>query len=433
MFDRARTDLRDAFRGLRGGRGTTLLAFVILSLTMAAGTVTFSVVDGVALRPLPYVSPDRLVSISPPSDRPGAVRAASPSDYFDWLESAQTLQALGAARLAPGLSLHFGGLTETLVTRSVTANLFDVLGVRPAVGRFFGPEHEHLGGPSSVVLSHDLWVRRFESDPRIVGQRLTFGQDTREVVGVLSAGVSYPIASGASPDIYVPWVATTSDRSNNRASSVFVVGRLRTGVTLEETRAELGRNGPAVVLSLQDQVVGPAKAWMLLVLAAVGFVILVACANVANLLLARATARAPELATREALGAPRRRLALGLLLEGLLLALASTAAGLVLSFWGIEIVKSILPPGLTRVSTIAIDGRVMFASMVAAALCGLVCASAPAWMASPHDESERRIGHRRSPPRSIALGFSRGRCGVRLCAARRDVARRHNLHSGVDC
>ena len=385
MFDRARTDLRDALRGLRGGRGTTLLAFVILSLTMAAGTVTFSVVDGVALRLLPYASPDRLVSISPPSDRPGAVRPSSPRDYFDWLESAQTLESLGAARLAPGVALHFGGLTETLVTRSVTANLFDVLGVRPAVGRFFGPEHEHLGGPSSVVLSHDLWVRRFESDPRIVGQRLTFGQDTREVVGVLSAGVSYQIGSGASPDIYVPWVATASDRSNNRASSVFVVGRLRTGVTLEQARAELGRNGPAVVLSLQDQVVGPAKAWLLLVLAAVGFVILVACANVANLLLARATTRAPELATREALGAPRRRLAAGLLLEGLLLALASAVAGLVLSFWGIEIVKSGLPPGLTRVSTIAVDGRVMFASMVAAALCGLLCASAPAWMASRTD------------------------------------------------
>lgn len=385
MFDRVRMDLRDAFRGLRGDRGTTLMAFVILSLTMGAGTVTFSVVDGVALRPLPYASPDRLVSISPPGATPGAVRPSSPSDYFDWLESAQTLESLGAARLAPGLVLHFGGLTETLVTRSVTANLFDVLGVRPAIGRFFGPEHERPGGPSTVVLSHDLWVRRFGGDPRIIGQRLTFGQDTREVVGVLSAGVSYPIASGASPDIYVPWIATTSDRSNNRASSVFVVGRLRTGVTLKETRAELGRNGPAVVLSLQDQVVGPARAWMLLVLAAVGFVILVACANVANLLLARATTRAPELATREALGAPRRRLALGLLLEGLLLALASAAAGLCLSFWGIEIVKSSLPPGLTRVSTIAIGGRVMFASMVAAALCGLLCASAPAWMASRTD------------------------------------------------
>jgi predicted permease len=187
---------------------------------------------------------------------------------------------------------------------------------------------------------------------------------------------------------------------------MIVVGRLRRGVSVEQARADLQRISSAVVLPLHDQVVGPAKTWLVLVLAAVGFVLLVACANVANLFLARGTTRAHEFATREALGASRRRLAVGLLLEGLILALASAAAAVVLSFWGVEIAKSNLPRGLTRVSTISIDGRVLFVSIAAAVLCGLVFASAPAWLAA----------------RSDLMGLMKGSGGPLVGGRRRDRA-----------
>jgi len=204
-FGRVRIDLRDALRGLRDGRETTALAFVILTLTMAAGTVTFSVVDAVALRPLPYASPERLVGLSSPSPTPGRVLPASPQAYFDWLEGTHTFESLGATRFISPLPLEIDGAVETLTARSITANLFDVLGVRPAAGRFFGPEHERPGGPHGVILSHDLWVRRFRADPEVIDRRLVFGQDTREVVGVLPAGVWYPITLGPPPDLYVPY------------------------------------------------------------------------------------------------------------------------------------------------------------------------------------------------------------------------------------
>jgi putative ABC transport system permease protein len=382
---RLSVDLRSALRGLRAGRGTTVLAFVILMLTMAAGTVTLSVVDAVALRPLPYASPDRLVSISLPSRTVGTVLPATPKHYFSWLDSATTFELLGAARFVAARRLEVDGVVETLATREVSANLFDVLGVHPAAGRFFDSAHERPGGPAGVILSHALWVRRFAADSGVIGREFMFGHEVRHVVGVLPQGVSYPITLGPPPDIYIPYIVTAAERSNDRATSMMVVGRLRSGVSVEQARADVQRLSSAVVQPLHDRVVGPAKTAMLLVLASVGFVLLVACANVAILFLIRATTRVRELATREALGASRSRLAIGLLVEGLILALASGAAGLVLSFWGVEIAKLNLPRGLTRVSTIAVDGRIVIASIAVAVLCGLVFASGPAWLAGRSD------------------------------------------------
>ena len=374
------TDLRDAVRGLRIGRGTTVLAFTMLTLTMAAGTVCFSIVDGVALRPLPFGRPERLIGISIPSSTPGGVMPASPQDYFEWLEGAQTLESVGAARLTPSLELELDGVRETHVTSSITANLLDVLGVRPAIGRSFESVHERPGGPAAVILSHGLWVRRFGADPDVVGRQIAFGQQTKEILGVLPRAVWYPMTTGPQPDLYIPYVVTASERSNARGVSMFVVGRLRPGVSLDQARADLQRMSSAVVLTLHDQVVGPAKTWLLLVLAAVGLVLLVACANVATLLLARATTRARELATREALGAARGRLVTGLLLEGMLLAFTSSLAAFALSLWGVKTATSYLPPGLSRVSTISVDARVFLVSIGVAVLCGLLFSSAPAWL-----------------------------------------------------
>jgi putative ABC transport system permease protein len=378
---------RELLQGLRVGRGTTLLAFVILALAMAAGTVTYSVVDGVALRPLPYGSPERLVGISAPGATAGRLSLLFDRDYVSLLEGTRAFGALGASRFSAPRELEIGGETERLSTRMVTTNLFDVLGVRPAAGRWFGPEHERTQGLGAVILSHQLWVRRFRSDRGVIGRTIRLGQEMFEVVGVLPPGVWYPIEQPPA-DIYVPYVLAREEGSHALVQAMSVVGRLRPGVSVEQARADVVRvsTSPMVVLGLHEQVVGSARAWLFLALAAVGFVLLVACVNVATLLLVRATSRAQEFAIREGLGAPRWGLAAGRLLEGLFLALGADAAAVIVSVWGVEVVKSNIPPGLlTRVPTIGVDGRVLAVSIAAALVCAVVFASAPAWLAARSD------------------------------------------------
>jgi putative ABC transport system permease protein len=393
------SDLRDAWRGLRGGKGTTALAFAILVLTMTAGTVTFSVVDAVALRPLPFASPDTLVAIARGGDQTPAL--AAPQDYFSWEEGVTAFQAIGAAR--PGGSLRLLDDEHESVTASqVTSSLFEVLGVRPFAGRLFGPQHAQAGNDDVVVLSYGLWTRRFGGHPDAIGRRVTFldagnRQTTREVIGVLPRGVTLPIGATAEPDVFVPYVPSAIDRSHafgGRAYLMWVVGRLAPGVTLDRARADVERvsaviaetypNFPArpVVMPLHDRVVGSARPWLFLALSAVGLVLLVASVNVASLLLARATVRVRELAIREALGASRARLARGFLLEGLILSLSASAVAVVASFWGVASAKALLPDGLARTSGIGVDARVLLVSIGVSMLCGLVFASAPAWLAS---------------------------------------------------
>jgi putative ABC transport system permease protein len=384
VADRVATDLRDAARGLRLGRGTTAVAFAVLTLTMAAGTITFSVVDGVAIRTLPYASPDRLVAISFPSPVPGRGMPASPQAFFAWRESTETLESIAAARVAPPLQIEIDGVLETFTARAVTANLFDVLGVRPMVGRSFASDHERHGGPGPIVLSDDVWRRKFQSDPGVVGRSLTSASGPREVIGILPAGVAYPITLADPPDLYVPYAPTAVERAMT-GTSLFVVGRLRAGATVEQALADLERIAAALVHRLHDSVVGPAKGWLFLVLAAVGLVLLVAWVNVGSLILARATVRAPEFAARSALGASPARLAWVQLLEGAMLALAAAATAVVVSMWGVEIAKSILPRGLTRVPEVGIDARVLAFATAASLLCAMIFGAAPAWFAARRD------------------------------------------------
>ena len=289
------SEFHNALRGLRAGRATTALAFTILTLTMAAGTITFSVVDGLALRPLPYGDPATLMSLASPSPGAGRFRAAIPQDYFAWLEATQSFESLGAASFVASRELEVDGTFETLVTKGITSNLFDVLGVPPAAGRFFGPQHEQPGGPADVILSHDVWLRKFRLDPTVIGRRLTVGQEVREVIGVLPKGVSFPITTGPPTDLYIPYIPAARDRAVDgprRSILSSIVGRLRPGVTLEQASADANRISAAEVVPLHVQVVGPEKTWLFLMLAAVGFVLLVGCVNVASLLLMRATTRA---------------------------------------------------------------------------------------------------------------------------------------------
>lgn len=392
------TDFRDAVRGLRTGRSTIALAFLILTLGIAAGTVTFSVVDALAIRQLPYRQPARLAAVARVSPRNNGYGALAPQDYF---AIRQGVTAFSDVAAAGGWSLP-GDKPDSppVIGARTTTNFFDVLGVSPWLGRGFTGGEDGPGRDNVIVLSHRLWTQRFGGDPQIIGRQVRFGSQTREVIGIMPDNFEYWSLQRQAADFWVPYVFRPEDRNEatpGRGYSLQVFGRLRSSVSIDQARSQIktvqgrmrtpkyGLNGSFVTLPLQDLVVGPAKSWLLLTLAAVMLLLLSCCVNVANLLLARATRRRRELATREALGASRARLARTLLFEGLLLALAAAGAGIVLSYWGISAAKFVLPDGLARVKDIALNGRVLLASASAAGLGGLIFSAAPALQTSRSD------------------------------------------------
>jgi predicted permease len=405
MTGLVRDELRDAWRGLRSGRGTTLLALVVLTVGIAAATVTFSVVDTIALRRLPFPEAGRLVAIAQSDGTTSTLGPVAPQDFFTWQEQVQAFEGLAAAGPLGGLSLTTdGGATERLVASRITSNLFDVLKSAPALGRGFVPAHEEAGNDQVVLLSHEAWQRHFGADPRIVGRRVTFGRETREVIGVMPEGFTYPVGPARATEAWIPHVPRATDRDHGfpgRGYYLQVVGRLRPSASLELARAQVAaatdaviaahptqtfwKDARPVVTSLHDYVVGPPGRWLLLVLGAVGLVLLIAYVNVANLLLARATVRARELALRAALGASRARTTRMLLAESLLLSGSAALLGIVLAWWGLSLVTASLPDGLARASAIALDLRVLGVAIAASLLTGLVFGVVPAWYGSHAD------------------------------------------------
>jgi putative ABC transport system permease protein len=392
------TDVRSALRGLRTSRGTTAIALVVLTTAIAAATVTFSVVDAVTLRRLPFPEPDRLLAISRVTSLSPRLDPVAPQDFYSWQEAATAFESLAAG--GPwALQLQADDGMERLSAWRTTGTLFGVLRVTPAHGRTFTAEHEQAGRDRVAVISHGLWVRRFGADPGVVGRPVTFGKETREILGVMPEGFTYPIGPPQPTDVWIPNVTRPTDRDHalgGRAYYLQVVGRLRPGATLEQARTQVEtittqiaaaypssfwKDVRPVVTTLHERVVGPASQWLLLVLAAVALVLLVAYVNVANLLLVRAIARGRELATRAALGASRARLARMLVLEALVLTTVAAAAGVTLSYWGLSIVTAALPEGLARASSIALDARVLAIAIAAALVTGLVFGLVPAWQA----------------------------------------------------
>jgi putative ABC transport system permease protein len=407
FFRSVSADVRDALRRLtRTQRGTTTLALAILALTMTAGITTFSVVDAVALRALPYPGSDQLIAIGWRGQPGGRIDGVTSQDYFSWRESTRSFSGLAGAIPEGQRRLESGALGGDVTFARATANLFDVLNVQPALGRTFHVDDETPGRDNVIVLTHDAWIRSFGGDPGVIGRSVTFVRGATRmphvIVGVLPAGVTYPLRAGPQVEAFRPYVATPAERdqtSRGRAYALHAVGRLRPGNTLEGARAEIEQviasvrathgtvraDAGTVVLPLHDRVVGPAKSWLVLVLAAVGCLVLVGCVNVASLLLARAVIRHKELATRAALGATRGQLARILAAEGLAIAFVSSAAALVLSYWGVGLAKAALPDGLARTADIALDGRVLVAAVIAAVVSGLLAGGAPAWRLSRTD------------------------------------------------
>src|SRR5690242_13421969 len=338
-------DFRYALRGLRKNPGFTTVAVITLALGIGANTAIFSVVNAVLLRPLPYRDPDRLMMVHGTYPKKNLkYDVISYPTYLDWKAQSRSFEGMEALA---GWSFNLTGEDhpEQIFALRITPGLFPLLGVQPAIGRGFLPEEQQPGRNHVLLLSHSLWARQFESDPGIIGRRVTITADTDAesyvVVGVMPAGFQYPQPS------YEAWVPLAPD-SKRGHGFINVVARLKPGVPAAQAQAEmeaisarLAKAYPeqmdgysASVMPLHTQMAGELRPALLIFLGAVAFVLLVACANVASLLLARTVERQRETAVRASLGASRGRLARQFLTESLLLAGAGGAAGLLVGQWG---------------------------------------------------------------------------------------------------
>jgi putative ABC transport system permease protein len=383
-------DLRYGARTLRKNPGFTMVAVLTLALGIGANTTIFSLVNGVLLQPLPYAHPERLVGTTGYYPQ-GALEVMR--------EHSRTMELVGVSDNGE-FNLTGSGDPVRLVGNSVSADFFSVLGVRAAMGRTFQHGEDQPGKDHEVILSKALWEGRFQSDPNIVGRWITLEGVDRQIVGVMPAGFRFP---SLKTELWVPLHMDPRDIGTYWGDSYMaLIGRLRPGATLEQARAELKTMRPQVlasfawrmpdesfaastVVSLEEAIVGDARGELLILLGAVGLLLLIACANVANLLLARATTRKKEVAVRVALGAGRWRILRQLITESVLLSLLGAALGLGVAVYGLPILKTALPPDTPRLADIALDGHVLIFTAFLAILTGIVFGLVPALGASRVD------------------------------------------------
>jgi putative ABC transport system permease protein len=378
--------------------GFTVIAVFTLALGIGANTAIFSIVNAVLLRQLPYPQAGRLVMLWSTMKAQGVANSGSSMpDYREWRDQNHVFDGLGAFYYG---DFNLSGARqepERVQGARVTANLFQVLGVSPAMGRGFLSEEEQFGNHRVVLLSYELWQRRYGADPGIVGHAVNLGGVPYTVVGVMPRGLSF-IDNQPKAELWVPISFAPGDNMNTRNNYfVYAVGRLKDGVTLEQAQAEVSAIADRIqeqskekvlgglVVPLREQLVGDVRPMLLVLLGAVAFVLLVACVNVANLLLARASVREKELAIRSSLGASRARLIRQLAVESLPLGLMGGAAGLLLAVWGIDVMASLLPPGLPRHNAISVDARVLIFTLLISLLTALVFGLLPAFQVAKGD------------------------------------------------
>jgi putative ABC transport system permease protein len=429
-------DVRYAVRTLLKNPGFTAVAVIALALGIGANSAIFSVVNAVLLRPLQFEKPEQLVLVWEKRMALGRVRnPASPPDFNDWRAQNQVFEDM-AAYVGGGFSLTGGDEAERLQGANVSPSLFPVLRARPLVGRAFQDDEDKPGSDPVVILSYGLWQRRFGADPDIAGKTIRLDDKAYTVAGVMPAEFAFP---NKTAEVWVPLKLDQEELNNRGGHSLNVVARMKPGVTIEQARAEmdaiasrLEQQYPQVntghganVFPLYEEVVSGVRPALIVLLGAVAFVLLIACANVANLLLARASSRQKEIAIRTALGARRGRIVRQLLTESVLLSLIGGLIGTLLALWGLDLLLAVGGNTIPRAKEIKLDTTVILFTLLVSFITGIIFGLVPALQASKPDLNESlkeggrgaSAGFRRNRVRSIFVVAEVAICLVLLIGA----------------
>ena len=429
-------DIRYGIRSLLKRPGFTAVALIALALGIGANTAIFSLVNAVLLRPLPFADPDRLVWVWG-NIRTGGTRASvSPLDFLDYRKQNTTFEQFAASIVVPvPLNLTGSGEPERLTAAVVTGNYFEALGARPALGRTFLLENESPGRDQVAVLSYGLWQKRFGGDPAILKKTVILDGKTCEVIGVMPKEFSFP----QSAELWVPMNFDISPEMKQRkAHFLRPIGKLKAGVTVAQAQADmdaiarmLEEQFPATntgwsvrLVSLREQIVGNTKPTLFILLGAVGFVLLIACANVANLLLVRAATRQKEIALRTALGAGRFRIVRQMITESVLLALLGGAFGTLLAVWGVNLLVTLSADNIPPTAQVKIDTSVLAFTLLVSLVTGVLFGLAPALRAmklnlveSLKEGDRSGIGGQSNRTRSLLVVFESAVAVVLLIGA----------------
>ncbi len=379
-------DLRFGARSMLRAPGFTVVAVLALALGIGANGAIFSVVNAVLLRPLAYNDSDRLVTILHNETGP-----VSPANFAEWQAQSKSFASMGAAEMR-SVNLSNVSAPEHVEGLRISQSILPMLGVPPLLGRWFATGEDKEGADHEVILSYAFWQRHFGGDPNLIGKPLTLDGESFTIVGVMPQGFRFAPFWATKSELWMPFVL--HHLSDHGFNSARVFARLAPGVTIQQARAEFagitgrleaqfpGTNSGITVTPLKEKVVGRVEAPLLILLAAVGLVLLIACANVAHMLLARSAARQKELAVRTAIGASRGRLVRQFLTENLLLSSLGGALGLCLSIWGTRALVALGPPELPRLDSVAIDARVIGFLVAITVICNVAFGLAPALQAS---------------------------------------------------